>query len=405
MTLKKLAAAAAVSLFASGGAWAGCAFENTVPLKSLTAGFAAWKAVTGAMAECGNFTPELDQEFRTKQPAAFAANPALYQIGGVANSNLVPLLNEGTIRPLDDLVAKYGGHLTPNQLIRVDGRIMAVAMMVNAQHLMYREDVLNDLGIAAPATYDEMLAAAEAIKQAGVVDYPIGGTYKTGWNLAEEFVNMYLGYGGAFFDDGNRPALDNEQGVAALRMMKKLTGYMDPEYLVSDSTYVQQQFQQGKIALANLWASRAGAMDDPEESQVVGKVKMASAPAAMAGGGPASTLWWDGIVIAKNISDEEAETAFRVAMEGIDREMVEANNDIAVWLIDGFEPGATAAGAAATAANGAMPYPASSQMGLMHTALGNGIADFLTGAKDAATALADIEAEYLTAAKDAGLVR
>ena len=302
-------------------------------------------------------------------------------------------------------MAKYGGHLTPNQLIRVDGRIMAVAMMVNAQHLMYREDVLNDLGIAVPATYDEMLAAAEAIKQAGVVDYPIGGTYKTGWNLAEEFVNMYLGYGGAFFDAGNRPTLDNEQGVAALRMMKKLTGYMDPEYLVSDSTYVQQQFQQGKIALANLWASRAGAMDDPEESQVVGKVKMASAPAAVAGGGPASTLWWDGIVIAKNISDEEAETAFRVAMEGIDREMVEANNDIAVWLIDGFEPGATAAGAAATAANGAMPYPASSQMGLMHTALGNGIADFLTGAKDAATALADIEAEYLTAAKDAGLVQ
>ena len=92
-------------------------------------------------------------------------------------------------------------------------------------------------------------------------------------------------------------------------------------------------------------------------------------------------------------------------MEGIDREMVEANNDIAVWLIDGFEPGPTAAGAAATAANGAVPYPASSRMGLMHTALGNGIADFLTGAKDAATALADIEAEYLTAAKDAGLVQ
>lgn len=144
MTLKKLAAAAAVSLFASGGAWAGCAFENTVPLKSLSAGFAAWKAVTGAMAECGNFTPELDQEFRTKQPAAFAADPALYHIGGVANSNLVPLLNDGTIRPLDDLVAKHGGHLTPNQFIRVDGRIMAVAMMVNAQHLMYREDVLDD---------------------------------------------------------------------------------------------------------------------------------------------------------------------------------------------------------------------------------------------------------------------
>ena len=75
MFLKKIAIAGAISLMAS-GAWAGCAFENTVPVKSLTAGFEAWKAVTGAMAECGNVEPELDQEFRTKQPAAFAANPS-----------------------------------------------------------------------------------------------------------------------------------------------------------------------------------------------------------------------------------------------------------------------------------------------------------------------------------------
>lgn len=404
MNLKKYAIAVVASLFAT-GAYAGCSFENTVPLKSLTAGFAAWKAVTSAMAECGRVESELDQEFRTKQPAAFAAQPALYHIGGVSNGTHVPLLNEGSTRPLDDLVAKYGGHLSPNQLIRVDGRTMAVAMMVNAQHLMYREDILNDLGIAVPTTYEEVLAAAEAIEQAGVVDYPLGGTYKTGWNLAEEFVNMYLGHGGEFFGEGNRPAINNEKGVASLEMMKRLTAYMDPEYLVSDSTYVQQQFQQGKVALANLWATRAGAMDDAAESKVVGMVKMASAPSIEAGGRPASTLWWDGIVIAKNITDEEADAAFRVAMEGIDREMVEANNAAAVWLIDGFQPGVMAAGAAATAANGAVPYPASSQMGIMHSALGNRIADFLTGAKDAATALADIEAEYLTAAKEKGLVQ
>ena len=401
--LKKLALAGVISLSAT-GAWAACAFQNQVPVKSLSAGFAAWKAVTGAMSECGNFQAELDQEFREKQPAAFAANPALYQIGGVANSTIVSLLNQGTIRPLDDLVAKHGRHLKPHQLIRIDGRIMAVAMMVNAQHLMYREDILNDLGIAAPATYDEVLAAAEKIREAGVVEYPLGGTYKTGWNLAAEFVNMHVGMGGSFIDGGNRPTIDNEQGVAALEMMKRLTAYMDPEYLVSDSTYVQQQFQQGKIALANLWASRAGAMNDPAESQVVDLVKMASAPAAVAGGRPASTLWWDGVVFAKNMPDEVAEAAFRVAMEGIDREMVEANNDIAVWLIEGFVQSPISKGASDTAANGAIPYPASSAMGLMHTALGNGLADFLTGAKDAATTLADIENAYLTAAKEAGLI-
>ena len=299
----------------------------------------------------------------------------------------------------------HGQHLRAHQLIKTDGKVMAVAMMVNARHLMYRQDILDDLGIAVPATNDHVLAAAEQIKAAGVVEYPLGGTYKTGWNLAQEFANMHIGMGGFFIDSANRPTIDNEQGVASLEMMKRLTEYMDPEYLVSDSTYVQQQFQQGKIALANLWASRAGAMDDPNESQVVGLVKMASAPAAVPGSRPASTLWWDGVVFAKNMSDEVADAAFRVAMEGLDREMVEANNDIAVWLIDGFVQSEISKGASETAANGAIPYPASSAMGLMHTALGNGVADFLTGAKDAATALADIEAAYLTAAEEARLIQ
>ncbi len=402
--LKKLLLAGAMSL-ATTAAYAECAFENDVPIKSLSAGFEAWKAVTDAMAECGNVQAELDQEFRTKQPTGFAANPSLYHIGGVANATLVPLLNEGTIRPLDDLVSAHGQNLSPNQLIKVDGKIMAISMMVNAQHLMYREDILNDLGIDVPASYDEVIAAAEKIKEAGVVDYPLGGTYQSGWNLAQEFVNMYFGFGGTFVDDAGQPTINNEDGVAALEMMRRLTDYMDPEYLVADSTYVQQQLQQGKVAMANLWGSRAGAMDDEGESQVAGLVKMAKAPAAIPDSNPASTVWWDGIVIAKNISDEEAEAAFRVALEGLDADMVQGANDEAVWLLEGYEVTPLATGVIETVVAGTKSYPASSEMGLMHTALGNGIADYLNGDKDAATTLADIEAAYLTAAKEAGLAQ
>ena len=208
---------------------------------------------------CHPHIPELDQEFRTKQPAAFAANPPLYQLGGVSNGTITPLVNEGTIRPLDDLVAKYGQDLSPNQLIRIDGKIMAIAMMVNTQHLQYRADILKDLAIAVPTTWDEVLAAAEKIKEAGVVDYPLGATMKSGWDLGEDFINMFYGYGGQLVDENNMPTVDNEAGIKALETMKAITAYLDPEYLVSDSTYVQQQFQQGKIAIANLWASRAGA--------------------------------------------------------------------------------------------------------------------------------------------------
>jgi ABC-type glycerol-3-phosphate transport system substrate-binding protein len=396
LTLSTLAAAPIIG-------FAKCEFKPTSKVSLLANSFAAWKAVSEAMGECGNFEAELDTEFRKKQPDAFAANPSLYQLGGVSNGTIQPLLSAGTIRPLDDLVAKYGKDLQTNQLIRINGKIMAIAVMVNNQHLMYREDIFKSLGLDVPTTYYELLSAVDKVAASGQVQYALGGTYKAGWNLAEEFINMYMGMGGDFFD-GSKPTVNNAKGIRTLEMMRNLTHYMDPEYLVADSTYVQQQFQQGKIAMAVLWATRAAAMDDAKESQVVGKVKMAAAPSPVSGALPASTLWWDGVVLAKNMTDQQADEAFRLLMEGIDREMVTNNNDAAVWLINGYKPGPMAMGAAETAKNGALPYPNGVEMGLMHTALGNNVADFLTSKETAEQTLIDIESEYTTAAKEKGLL-
>ena len=85
--------------------------------------------------------------------------------------------------------------------------------------------------------------------------------------------------------------------------------------------------------------------------------------------------------------------------------MVMAHNDDAVWLLDGFQPGAAAEGVSATAKAGAKPYPMLPQIGLMHNALGAELADFLKGDESAEKALADVEAAYTTAAKEAGFLK
>ena len=403
--LKHLFVAATLAAGLAGPASAACSFQNTVPLKTLSAAFEAWKAVTAAMAECGNVQSELDQEFRRKQPAAFAANPSLYQLGGVSNGTIVPLLSAGTIRPLDDLVAKYGQSLSPNQLIRIDGKIMAIAMSVNSQHLMYRQDIFAELGIPQPKTYDDVLAAAAKIKASGKVAYAMGATFKPGFDIGLDFVNLFLGFGGTLTKPDNTPAFNGEAGLKTLNAMKAISAFLDPEYLVSESTFVQKQFQQGKIAIAHLWATRAAAMDDAKESQVVGKIAMVASPAAMAGGKPASTLWWDGFAIAKNIPDSEAEAAFRVGVAALNENMVKANNGAAVWLIKGFTPARAAEGAIATAMAGAPPYPSTITMGIAMTAIGDNAADFLTGKKTAEQTLAAMEAAYLVKAREQGLVK
>ena len=334
-------------------------------------------------------------------------NPAEYTSAIVANSSIVALMNEDVIRPLDDLVAKHGGDLKSSQLIKVNGKVMAVAFMANAQHLMYRKDVLADLGISVPKTYEEMLAAAEKIRASGKMSNPVGGAYKAGWNLAQEFNNMFLGYGGSHFEAGSaNPSVNSEAGVNALNMMKALSAYMNPDFLTHDSNVTNAEYRAGNIALLNMWGSRASSQTTAEGVTDAVKNGHAIAGPMTVGGGStaASTLWWDGWTVAKNISDAEAEATFIAMMNGISPSMMSDENirTQAVWLIDGYKPTDAAIGVFEAAKMGTTPYPMLPYMGLMHTALGAELPDFMQGKESAEQALADVEAAYVAAAKEKG---
>ena len=334
-------------------------------------------------------------------------NPAEYTSAIVANSSIVALMNEDVIRPLDDLVAKHGGDLKSSQLIKVNGKVMAVAFMANAQHLMYRKDVLADLGISVPKTYEEMLAAAEKIRASGKMSNPVGGAYKAGWNLAQEFNNMFLGYGGSHFEAGSaNPSVNSEAGVNALNMMKALSEYMNPDFLTHDSNVTNAEYRAGNIALLNMWGSRASSQTTAEGVTDAVKNGHAIAGPMTVGGGStaASTLWWDGWTVAKNISDAEAEATFIAMMNGISPSMMSDENirTQAVWLIDGYKPTDAAIGVFEAAKMGTTPYPMLPYMGLMHTALGAELPDFMQGKESAEQALADVEAAYEAAAKEKG---
>jgi ABC-type glycerol-3-phosphate transport system substrate-binding protein len=340
--------------------------------------------------------------------AGMSGNPAEYTSAIIANSSIVALMNNDVIRPLDDLVAKHGKGLKKNQLITINGKVMAIAFMANAQHLVYRSDILEKAGISAPKTYEEMLAGAKIIKDKGLMDYPLGGAYKAGWNLAQEFTNMYIGHGGEFFKSGSAEvSINNAKGVATLEMLKALSAYMNPDFLTHDSNATSAEWKAGNVAMMNMWGSRMGPLMDPEQSTpTVVKTTTLGDPMTVGGGStPATTLWWDGWTVAKNISDAEAEATFIAMMNGINpKRLDDKMMPLAVWLIEGFKPGPANVGVAAAAKMNAIPYPMLPYQGLLHSALGSEIVDFMQGKEDAATALADVEAAYSAAAKEKGFL-
>ena len=408
MSLKKLALAAAFTILASSAAQA-CQISARVSVVGNE--FPAIQTVgKGAQACSGaEVTTNLTADHQKINVAGMSGNPAEYTSAIIANSSIVALMNDDVIRPLDDLVAKHGKALKKNQLITIDGKIMAVAFMANAQHLVYREDVLKKIGMEPPKTYEDMLAVADKIRSAGIMQNPVGGAYKAGWNLAQEFNNMFLGYGGNLFKDGSaQPNVNSAAGVNALKMMKALSEYMNPDFLTHDSNATNAEFRAGNVAIMNMWGSRAATLVDVDgiSDDVKNGLNIAG-PMTVGGGNiPASTLWWDGWTVAKNVSDAEAEATFIAMMNGIDPSIIK-DDDIrkqAVWLIDGYTPTDAARGVFAAAQANTIPYPMLPYMGLMHTALGAELSDFMQGKESAEQALADVEAAYIASAREKGFL-
>ncbi|MFN6977375.1 MAG: extracellular solute-binding protein, partial [Gemmobacter sp.] len=237
---------------------------------------------------------------------------------------------------------------------------------------------------------------------------PVAGTYMAGWNLANDFINMYQGFGGAFFKEGSaETAINGPEGLAALEMMKKLSGYMNPDFLTHDSNALQAEWKAGNVALANFWGSRAinltaaeGAAPEVYQNTRVG------APMTVGGGNvPAASLWWDGWTVAKNISDADAAATFIALKHGSGPALLnDTTMSQAVWMIPGFKPGPANEGVMAAMAMGTRPYPMRPYMGLLHTALGDNLPNFFKGSASAAETLAAVEAAYTAAAKEKGFL-
>ena len=414
MFLKKLFLTGAAASLLGSAVFATDCGPSGQSVRILASEFPAIHAVAGTAeqncaASASEFTRNHTTEARQIMNAALTPNPAEYTSVIVANSTLTQLMNDGLVRPLNDLVDKYGSNLPKNLMITIDDNIMAVAFMANSQHLFSRTDILKQAGVdSVPATYSEMISAAKAIRDAGIMEYPIVMNMKTGWNVGESFNLVFLAHGGEFFKAGTaEPSVNSAAGIAALNTLKQLVGYAHPDHLTQASNETQAIWEAGEAALGIMWGSRGSVILDDEGSseQVTSNTVLSSAPSVEPGGLPGATLWWDGFTISKNVSDAEAEATFAALASALNAEMVAANNDDAIWLLEGFKPGAAAAGVSATAQGGAVPYPMLPQIGLLHNALGAELADFLKGDESAEKALADVEAAYITAAKEEGFLQ
>ena len=406
-------AALALVALVPGFAFAKCDIKAQGDINIIGNSFPALQHIAKEMESCNKpglkiafkMTPqarqEVEQAFASEGKSPFDA--AVVSMGAYAN-----LQSKGQLQSMTDLVNKYRAKykIEDNMLIRVNGEVMAIAFMQNAQNLYYRKDIFDKLGLKPPANYAEMVQSAAVIKaKEPAIEFPIAQTFAKGFDSSTEFVNLLVGHSGKMFKPGSaQPAFNDAAGIKAIETMKSMLPYMTPNALASNTDDVMNQFQQGKAAMGVLWASRAARMDDAAASKIVGKMEFVAAPAAVASGKSATHLWWDGVVMPKNIVGDR-DTVFQVIMESLNEETMKSGNDTAIWIRSAYKPTRFGAGVIASSAAGAPIWPTEPYFSLAQGEIGKLLPDALTGKISPKEALDNAAVAYVKAAAEKGFLK
>ncbi len=167
-----------------------------------------------------------------------------------------------------------------------NGKVYGMPWLMDVKYFMYNKDILSQAGFSAPpATWEELATQAKAIKDKGLVEYPIIWSWNQKEGVVCDFTFLLFGNGGAFLDSSGKPVFNNEKGVQVLTWMKKTIddGLTNPSSVASDENAVETDFLAGKSAFAANWLFQYSDSNDASKSQIVGKAAFAPMPVFQAG--------------------------------------------------------------------------------------------------------------------------
>ena len=165
--------------------------------------------------------------------------------------------------------------------VKYDGAFYGMPWIADTKFLFYNTEMLKEAGFdAPPATWEELKTQAKAIKDKGIVEYPLVWSWSQSEAAICDYTTILSGMGGQFLDADGKPAFNSGGGLDALEYMVStlddgLTNPNSREYLEED---VRRVFSSGQAAFALNWGYMYNLANDPAESQVAGNVGIAPAP-------------------------------------------------------------------------------------------------------------------------------
>lgn len=134
--------------------------------------------------------------------------------------------------------------------LKTDKGYVAVPWQTDVRPLWYNKALLEQAGATVPTTWDELLAAGQALKKIGVSGFATGAG--SGNNLgAHTMVAMMVNNGGGMFDADGKPDCVTAENIQAMEFVRELAnqGIIDKGAVSYTSDNLNAQWNSGKAGM------------------------------------------------------------------------------------------------------------------------------------------------------------
>jgi multiple sugar transport system substrate-binding protein len=220
-----------------------------------------------------------------------------------------------------------------------NGERYAFAITAEAQTLYLNKTYLNEKGLDTPKTFDELLAAARAVKTDSVAG--IAMRAKAAGNATFPLTGFIYSYGGELFKDG-RVVYDSPEAIAGVEMFTTLLREAGPIGVSNYDWYeALNDFMQGASAITSDTSNFATDISNPAKSKVAADAAFAMMPTAGDKPSRPNMSCWQAAVNSKSNNKDAAflfllwatskATSLQTAAKGL------ATTRVSAWESEGFK--------------------------------------------------------------------
>ncbi|NMA64660.1 MAG: sugar ABC transporter substrate-binding protein [Clostridiaceae bacterium] len=177
---------------------------------------------------------------------------AIPDISNISNGNVYQIYSADALLPLNDVVEDMGRDMFIGSALdglTVDGEVIALPLYMHAYVLWYRADILDQLGVDVPKTWDEMIAVNKKIREeTDYYGFPVCMSQKD--YIGTNQLNCWASaYGATLLDENNRANLTDPKVKEVIQFMVDLYKAGSPEGSINyGAGELNELFYTGKSA-------------------------------------------------------------------------------------------------------------------------------------------------------------